>query len=179
MNEPEHVTEYEQKLRERVEELEYLVLFQDNPTESKLALGECKKTLETIDLKKEAKRLRKKVLTERFHKNSAIEVYMVIEDMLKEREKFDSTRQRLMEASKDWIIGEADTKPIIDQEAIDAVFNYISIKDRTQREIINSLRTTSPFKNLSGSKTQAIKDTLNHMLEKMVISLENNHYQVM
>ena len=61
----------------------------------------------------------------------------------------------------------------------EAVINYLSIKGaKTEREIINSLRTTLPFKNYSGNKSSAIKKTAQNLVSQGVISESNGKFSV-
>ncbi len=61
----------------------------------------------------------------------------------------------------------------------EAVINYLSIKGaKTEREIINSLRTTLPFKNYSGNKWAAIKKTVQNLNSQGVIVESNGKFSV-
>jgi hypothetical protein len=57
-----------------------------------------------------------------------------------------------------------------------AVISYLSNKKpngATAREIINSLRTTHPFENMAGGKSQMIKKTIDEMVnEKLIVILD-------
>lgn len=53
-----------------------------------------------------------------------------------------------------------------------AVLNYLASKNgaRVEREIVNSLRNTTPFKTFTGNKSALIKSTLTEMVEQRLLS---------
>lgn len=62
---------------------------------------------------------------------------------------------------------------------LEAVINYLSKKGtKTEREIINSLRDTVPFKNYSGNKSAAIKKTIRNALFQGVITELNGKFSI-
>ncbi len=65
-----------------------------------------------------------------------------------------------------------------DKAEFEAVINYLTGKPRTEREIINSLRTTTPFKNYTGSKSAAIKKSIHDALEQGVITESNGNCSI-
>lgn len=65
-----------------------------------------------------------------------------------------------------------------DKAEFEAVINYLTGKPRTEREIINSLRTTTPFKNYTGSKSVAIKKSIHDALEQGVITESNGKFSI-
>jgi hypothetical protein len=61
----------------------------------------------------------------------------------------------------------------------EAVINYLTSKsNKTEREIINSLRTTMPFKNYSGNKWGVIKKTIQDLNSQGVISESNGKFSI-
>ena len=52
-----------------------------------------------------------------------------------------------------------------------AVINYLTSKSgiKSERDIINSLRNTQPFKDFSGDKSGLIRKTLNEMVEQKLL----------
>jgi hypothetical protein len=52
-----------------------------------------------------------------------------------------------------------------------AILNYLTAKigAKSERDIINSMRTTQPFKDFSGKKSELIKFTLTEMLTQMLL----------
>lgn len=62
---------------------------------------------------------------------------------------------------------------------LEAVINYLSKKGtKTEREIINSLRDTVPFKNYSGNKSAAIKKTIRNALFQGLITELNGKFSI-
>lgn len=61
----------------------------------------------------------------------------------------------------------------------EAVINYLSIKgSKTEREIINSLRTTTPFRNYSGNKSKAIRKTIHEVIAQGLIVESNGKFSM-
>ena len=60
----------------------------------------------------------------------------------------------------------------------EAVINYLTGKSKTEREMINSLNRTLPFKNYSGNKSKAIKKTLQDLVFQGVISELNGKFSI-
>jgi hypothetical protein len=73
----------------------------------------------------------------------------------------------------------AHKKGVMGEKAeFEAVINYLTSKVKTEREIINSLNRTLPFKNYSGNKSKAIKKTIQNLVFQGVISESNGKFSV-
>lgn len=58
-----------------------------------------------------------------------------------------------------------------------AVIGYMTAKGsagKTERDIVNSLRTTQPFKSFTGNISQAIKKTLSEMVSQKILAISND-----
>jgi hypothetical protein len=66
-----------------------------------------------------------------------------------------------------------------EKSEFEAVINYLTIKGaKTEREIISSLRNTTPFRNYSGNKWKAIKKTIHDLHSQCVIRELNGKFLV-
>jgi hypothetical protein len=65
-----------------------------------------------------------------------------------------------------------------DKAEFEAVINYLTGKSKTEREMINSLNRTLPFKNYSGNKSVAIKKTIQNLASQGVITESNGKFSV-
>ena len=59
------------------------------------------------------------------------------------------------------------------------LLSYLSHdRPRTERQIINSLSRTSPFKNYSGNKAQAVKKALSDALIQNAVTQSNGKFSI-
>ena len=65
-----------------------------------------------------------------------------------------------------------------DKAEFEAVINYLTGKSKTEREIINSLNRTLPFKNYSSNRSKAVKKTIQDLASQSVITESNGKFSM-